>query len=519
MVTQVALYARVSSEQQVEGFSIEAQMRAMREFARSQQWTIFREYVDEGYSASTDQRPQFQVLMRDASVRLFDGLLIHKLDRLYRNVSQLLETVDVLEKQEISLISVLERVDFSTPSGKMLLTNIGMISEFYLNNLREETIKGKYQRALCGLWNGDIPYGYCKGLCSRCDDPNGKGYCPDYGLMDKTDGRRLVAHPKDSIGLRRSFEWRVAPGHSDYDVAMWINTNGYRSRCKRTRKADPERLGGSGLFVKDTVRSMLENPFYLGFVVYRGQLHQGIHPPLVPKDLFEQNQEVRKRWHRNPAQRRAEPRVFPLTGILRCSHCRCSMRGITPHLENRYYRDTGREHSVHCSRRGVLSANTLEKSMIDLVGSIGLPQEWKIRICQLATATPERIRIDDQRRLLISQQDRMQKLFLNGDLGEEEYERRRSKIDEQMKQLATQEPKPEIPYEEVSKTMRFFLENATPEEAKQIYRMLLRTVYVKEDIERLELRKPFVPLIPHIRRNTQHLFSPAVPIPSVISHP
>jgi hypothetical protein len=109
--------------------------------------------------------------------------------------------------------------------------------------------------------------------------------------------------------------------------------------------------------------------------------------------------------------------------------------------------------------------------------------------------------------------------FLNGDLGEEEYERRRLKIEEQMKQLAAQEPKPEIPYEEVSKTMRFFLENATPEEAKQIYRMLLRTVYLKEDIERWELRKPFVPLIPHIRRNTQHLFSPAVPIPSVIAPP
>ena len=137
MVSQVALYARVSSEMQVEGFSIEAQLRAMREFARDQHWEVVREYIEEGFTAGTDARPQFQILLRDARVRLFDGLLVHKLDRLYRNLTQLLALVNSLEQQGITLISVTERVDFSTPSGKMLLTNISMISEFYLNNLRE----------------------------------------------------------------------------------------------------------------------------------------------------------------------------------------------------------------------------------------------------------------------------------------------------------------------------------------------------------------------------------------------
>ena len=146
------------------------------------------------------------------------------------------------------------------------------------------------------------------------------------------------------------------------------------------------------------------------------------------------------------------------------------MRGITPHLDNRYYRDTGREHSVDCSRRGVLRADTLEERMIEMAGSIGLPHEWKMRISQLATATPERNRIDEQRRLLISQQERLQKLFLNGDLAEEEYDRRRLKIQEQLEQLAAQEPTPGIPYEEISKNLRYFLEQATPEESKRVYR-------------------------------------------------
>ena len=513
MVTQVALYARVSSEQQVEGFSIEAQLRAMREFAQAQHWTIFREYVDEGFSAGTDHRPQFQIMMRDARLRQYNGLLIHKLDRLYRNVSQLLETVETLEQNEITLISVLERVDFSTPSGKMLLTNIGMISEFYLNNLREETIKGKYQRALCGLWHGDIPYGYCKGLCSRCDDPKGKGYCPNYGQPDQTDGKRLIAHPKDGVGVQRAFEYRVADGHSDQDVTEMLNALGFTSRRKLTRKEDPEYPGGAQPFCKETVRSILQNPFYMGFVVYRGQLLKGTHPALITPELFAKNKEIRKRWFRNPAQRRATPRVFPLTGIIRCSFCHFSMRGIThTNTKIRYYRDTAREHTSACPRKGVANAADLEAEVVALAGRIRLPNEWKARITQLASVTPERIRIDEQRRLLQSQADRLQKLFVNGDLVEEEYDRRRLKIQTELDQLARQEPAPAVPVKEVARTLHEFLEHASNEELKRILRMLFRTVHVKESVERIEFRKTFIPLLENIPGSVKGLF--CAPSPS-----
>jgi len=495
MVTQVALYARVSSEQQVEGFSIEAQLRATREFAASQNWVIFREYVDEGYSASGAERPQFQIMLRDTRLRLFDGILIHKLDRLYRNVSQLLEMVDSLERQGISLISTLERVDFGSPSGKMLLTNIGMISEFYLNNLREETVKGKYQRALCGLWNGDIPFGYCKGLCARCDDPNGKGYCPDYGRPDKTDGRTLIAHPKDSVGLQRSFEWHADGKCSDQDVAGALNKNGYRTRCKHTKKLNPEHIGGSKPFGKETVRSMLQNPFYLGYVRYKGQLLKGTHPALVTRDQFERSLEARRRWHRNATQRRTTPRVYLLTGVLRCAFCNFPMRGITPFKDTRFYRDTAREHATECSRKGLLLAEDVETEILKTLGRVGLPAEWRIRISQLAMATPERGRLNEQRRLLESQLARLQKLFVQGDLAEQDYDARRERIQNEMRQLAAQEPSPEISARRISPRLNYFLEYATPEESKRIIRMLVRTVRASDRIELVEWRKPFHDLL------------------------
>lgn len=467
----------------------------MREFAAYQNWVIFREYVDQGYSASTAERPQFQVMLRDAKLRLFDGLLIHKLDRLYRNVSQLLEMVTTLEKQRISLISVLERVDFSSPSGKMLLTNIGMISEFHLNNLREETIKGKHQRALCGLWNGDIPFGYCKGLCSRCDDPNGKGYCPDFGKADKTDGRHLIAHPKDSMGLEDSFEWHVAGNRSDQDIADALNERGYRSRCKLTKKLDPKQPGGSKAFGKETGRSVLQNPFYMGYVSYKGQLLKGTHPALITRKVFEASLEVRRRWHRNPARRRAKPREYLLTGIIRCSFCGFPMRGICPFKETRFYRDTAREHGGNCSRKSLQLAKDIEAEMSEILGRARLPSAWKTRIAQLSTATPERSRIDEQRRLLNSLLERLQELFVKGDLAEEDYDSRRLRIQTELRQLAAREPAPDIPPEDISPNMRYFLEHAAPDESKRIFRMMMRAVYVGKGVERIELRKPFLNLL------------------------
>ncbi len=178
MVTHVALYARVSSDMQIEGFSIDVQLKEMREFAAKEGWTIVREYVDEGYSARSSVRPQFQVLLRDVQVGLFDGLLVHKLDRLNRNLLELLQFVHLLRKREISLISVHERFDFNSIPGEMMLSLMGGLSEVYVRNLREETMKGKYGRVLKGLWNGIFPFGYCQGKCSRCQDPNGKVIAP-----------------------------------------------------------------------------------------------------------------------------------------------------------------------------------------------------------------------------------------------------------------------------------------------------------------------------------------------------
>jgi DNA invertase Pin-like site-specific DNA recombinase len=107
--------------------------------------------------------------------------------------------------------------------GKLTLTMLGMLAEIYIDNLRQETQKGKLQRARDGWWNGNIPLGYCRGLCSRCDDPNGPGYCPDVGKPDKSDGRLLVIHPIDGKAVRTAFDLYLNEVQSNLLIAEKLN--------------------------------------------------------------------------------------------------------------------------------------------------------------------------------------------------------------------------------------------------------------------------------------------------------
>ena len=82
---RTALYSRVSSREQTEGYSLDAQLEAMREYAQSDGYGVAAEYVDGGYTGRSDNRPQFKRMIADAQAGLFDVVIVHKLDRFARS--------------------------------------------------------------------------------------------------------------------------------------------------------------------------------------------------------------------------------------------------------------------------------------------------------------------------------------------------------------------------------------------------------------------------------------------------
>ena len=125
---KAAVYARVSSEEQVEGYSLDAQRRAFRALVEGRGWTVFHEYLEEGRSAHTDdirKRPVFKQAIDDALAGRYDVLVVHKIDRFSRKLRVTLEYFEKLGKAGVGFVSIQNEIDYSTPTGKFMLVMQG----------------------------------------------------------------------------------------------------------------------------------------------------------------------------------------------------------------------------------------------------------------------------------------------------------------------------------------------------------------------------------------------------------
>ena len=165
---RVAAYIRVSSLDQVDGHSLEAQIRAIREYCRSRGWELVAIYREEGKSAHTDsiaKRPKFRQLLDDSSKGQFDVVVVHTMDRWARNLKVAKDSMSVLGRNGVELKSVTEDLDRSTPLGRFSTTLVMGMAEMFSDVLGTHVQKGVTERARQGLHLGGIPFGYdsCKG--------------------------------------------------------------------------------------------------------------------------------------------------------------------------------------------------------------------------------------------------------------------------------------------------------------------------------------------------------------------
>jgi site-specific DNA recombinase len=154
-IVRAVIYARFSSDNQREE-SIDAQVRAIRDYARKNSVIITGEYIDKAKSAMTDNRPEFLRMVSDSAKGKFDLVLVHKLDRFARNRHDSIGYRMELKRHGVSLVSVLEYLDES-PESLILESVLEAMAEYYSKNLAREVNKGMKENALKGLHTGGIP--------------------------------------------------------------------------------------------------------------------------------------------------------------------------------------------------------------------------------------------------------------------------------------------------------------------------------------------------------------------------
>jgi len=141
---KIAIYARVSTSDKEQ--NPETQLMSLRDFVQSQGWTIYREYVDQAPANDLTHRTAWRKLLDDAAKRRFQMVLVFKLDRAFRSVKHMHDTLANWEVVGVSFQSVRERFDTSTALGRLLLNLLASLAEFELEMIRER-VKAGMERA------------------------------------------------------------------------------------------------------------------------------------------------------------------------------------------------------------------------------------------------------------------------------------------------------------------------------------------------------------------------------------
>lgn len=352
---RIGAYIRVSTERQVEGYSIEGQITQIEQYCQFNGYELVDIYADRGISGKSMNRPELQRMLNDAKNGKLDCVMVYKTNRLARNTSDLLTIVEELHRQNVEFFSLSERMEVKNSTGKLMLQILASFFEFERNTILENIYTRQHQRALEGYYQGNLPLGY--------------NNIPD-------NKKELMINQHEANIVKYIFE-SYAKGHGYRKIANALNHKGYV-----TKKGNP--------FSISAVTYILSNPFYIGkiqFAKYKDWndkrrkglndkpvIAEGKHAPIIGKNLWDKVQARKKQVSEKPQVHGKGTNL--LTGIIHCPQCGAPMAAsnTTNTLKDgtkkriRYYscsnfRNKG---SKVCSANSV-RADVIEKYVMDQI--------------------------------------------------------------------------------------------------------------------------------------------------------
>ena len=311
------IYARYSTDHQREE-SIEGQLRICMEYAKREGIKLIDPYIDRALSAKTDNRPAFRQMIKDSHKKLFDVVIVYKLDRFARSMNDATTYKAILKKNGVQVMSATESISDRADGILMEAVLIGM-AEYYSAELSEKVSRGHHENALkCKHNGGALPFGL------RVDAEKNYQIEPVFGPI-----------------VLEMFQ-RYDNGETMQQIADYLVSIGIRSQRGNAPNCE-------------FVRVVLQNKKYAGYYVYDDISKEDAIPAIVQKDLFWRVQKKIKKNKKVSAKYRAHE-LYLLSSKLFCGDCGAGMNGESGHGRNGvhyYYKCSNKKKRQGCKGRTV----------------------------------------------------------------------------------------------------------------------------------------------------------------------
>lgn len=293
-VLRVALYVRVSSQEQTEGYSIGEQTERLTKYAEAMGWEVYKVYVDPGYTGSNMDRPGLNMMIKDIEDGKIDTVVVYKLDRLSRSQ---FDTLFLIEKvflaNNTDFVSMTENFNTNSPLGRAMIGFLAVFAQLEKDKINERTIMGKEARAKEGKWGGGS------------SEPIGYDYDPNTELLNINEYEKLQILEAVELFLK---------GTPLRTICNIFHDKGYtyRGRSGKTQEWDPKRL-----------KYVFRNKLYLGYIKYRGEWYKADHVPIFTQETFDKLQKLMDQRQETFAQhkKRCSGQTTYLGGMLYCKQC------------------------------------------------------------------------------------------------------------------------------------------------------------------------------------------------------
>ena len=310
-LARCAIYTRKSTEHNLdlEFNSLDAQREACEAYIKSQAhegWRLIPGRYDDGaFSGASLDRPALQQLLAELRTGKIDIVLVYKVDRLTRSLADFAKLIELFDAHGVSFVSVTQSFNTSSSMGRLTLNVLLSFAQFE-RELIGERVRDKIAASKRkGIWvGGPVPLGYA--------------------AVDK----KIVVVATEAEAVRTIFARYLELG-SIRALAQDLDRRGIRSKLRRRSTG---RTVGGGRFGVGALAYLLKNRFYIGELVYRGEVHHGEHEPILDSALFEA---VEAKLAAQAVERR------------------CRLRGLPAILSGRLFDHRGNRMSpTHANKRG-----------------------------------------------------------------------------------------------------------------------------------------------------------------------